>query len=81
MRRLAHVAVRRDPTTGNWWWVCIDPDCRLEDGIALGLDDHHAAITSATDHVARSGLRPSPVKAAASTPAAASGRGAVGGER
>jgi hypothetical protein len=80
MRRLAHVAVRRDPNTGNWWWVCIDPDCRLEEGIALDLVDHHAAVTAATSHVAAAKLRTSPVNAA--TPAAAdSGRGAVGGER
>lgn len=64
MRRLAHVAVRRDPNTGTWWWVCIDPDCQLEDGIALRIVDHHAAVVAATSHVAAANLRTPSVDAA-----------------
>lgn len=73
-RRLTHVAVRRDPNTATWWWVCIEPKCPMETTVQLRIDDHRAAVLSASEHVASAKLRTPSVTTA-------SGRGAAGGER
>lgn len=68
--RLAHVVVRRDPDRtpratgkGPWWWVCVEPECRLDEGLATQIVDHSSAIKSADAHARTSALRTSPVTA------------------
>lgn len=61
--RLAHVVVRRDPNAGTWWWVCVEPECRLDEGLATRIPDHGSAVKSADAHARTSALRTSPVTA------------------
>lgn len=61
--RLAHVVVRRDPNSGTWWWVCLEPECRIDEGLATQIADHGSAVKSAVAHAETSALRTSPVTA------------------
>lgn len=60
--RLAHVVVRRDPNAGTWWWVCLDPECRIDEGLATQIADHRSAVLSADAHARTSQLRTPPVE-------------------
>lgn len=49
MTQTTHAVIRRDPTSGTWWWVCVADRCTHPFGEGHGL--HYPTVTDAIDAV------------------------------
>lgn len=51
LRATTHVVIRRNPTTGLWWWVCIAETCTEGEGHGTAYPAASDALTAALEHL------------------------------